>query len=553
MVLNVFDSDAQCGYNRNFDSAGPNPNDSDTPVGILTWNSTDIKNLVNRVDKLDMHTFGAQNIKYRYWRLTNLVERKITGGCQNWPGIFRPGQLESFEFHHQGKLYWNGQTVEVDDCISDTIPIVSAEKDNDPDITYPGTSWTIKFDLGAKYAVTSITQRTDPNYALLRYGTAITPYEIFKSFTVEARNSESEDWEYICRFEDIPNPRENSGNVPFVERFGVRSPHCVIIRPPAEKAVFPSDHNDLHEITRKEAYRWTISDFLIEDDEGNELPNSVANPVARFFANGTLYKEGNQHNVGEDVTRKITKQDAVTQTQASSSQLYGYVNIDNPSTDIYFDRLNPVALTSIQFALRRSDAKILSVRVVGYDQCDDIVTDVTFDSDFLRTELVNPGVRSVAQVGGIESWSDHYILLETAKDDGAVFPGDATRMWPAPPGGGDALWEWDTTIRTSSFTAEVGKYYFAKLINNTDIDVTLPSSAVVGDVVLIRGIYSQFLSSNISIETAMGSGQNIEDQLSGPVTLDEGFNEPHVGLILLDDNGTDTWYVFLGGLAGISS
>jgi len=57
---------------------------------------------------------------------------------------------------------------------------------------------------------------------------------------------------------------------------------------------------------------------------------------------------------------------------------------------------------------------------------------------------------------------------------------------------------WDTTAKTSNFTAETGKGYF---VNTTDgaITATLPASAEAGDIVAFADYTGTFNSNNLTI------------------------------------------------------
>lgn len=115
-------------------------------------------------------------------------------------------------------------------------------------------------------------------------------------------------------------------------------------------------------------------------------------------------------------------------------------------------------------------------------------------------------------------------------------------------GGGGALWEFDTTVRTADFTAEAGKYYFVK--PPAFALMTLPSSPSVGDIVLARSLDAESV-----ITVNVGSFENIEGAIAGTgwfLSLPAAGAswpsnpQPYAGLIYL--GVSEGWVCFMGAI-----
>lgn len=113
--------------------------------------------------------------------------------------------------------------------------------------------------------------------------------------------------------------------------------------------------------------------------------------------------------------------------------------------------------------------------------------------------------------------------------------------------GGDALWEFDTTVKTSAFTAEAGKYYFVDSTSSA-IAITMPSSPSAGDVVLFRqvaGSNTVYMSTSDDVEADGTVGAYFAslptDSSSRPTE-----EQPYAGVVYI--NATYGWVVFVGAL-----
>ena len=93
---------------------------------------------------------------------------------------------------------------------------------------------------------------------------------------------------------------------------------------------------------------------------------------------------------------------------------------------------------------------------------------------------------------------------------------------------------WDTTAKTSNFTAEVGKGYF---INTTSaaITATLPASAEAGDIVAFVDYTGTFATNNLTIGR---NSQPIEGTADDAVVSTEG-----QALTLVYVDGTQGWKI----------
>jgi hypothetical protein len=117
--------------------------------------------------------------------------------------------------------------------------------------------------------------------------------------------------------------------------------------------------------------------------------------------------------------------------------------------------------------------------------------------------------------------------------------------WTTIAGGGGALWEFDTTVRTSAFTAETGKYYFTDTTSGF-VEVTLPSSPTAGDVVIVRqvaGASTTGFAHTDDIENATDTPGWFVSLPTGSAPTDE---QRYAGLVYL--NATFGWVVFMGAV-----
>jgi hypothetical protein len=575
MTLNVFDSDAQCGWVRNWDSAGPNPNSDLTPSGILTWNSTDIKTIVGRIDKLDAHTFGGQPIKYRYWKIHD-VDFNVTSSNQS--GDFGEVWLTSLNFYHESKILFNGVASD-NSCISEKVngAIQALTSTIAPSLWTPqslyapyssslgnlldGNAFTsarfainpslhdleIIADFGEdnKYAITSITQGS-----INRAGFTM------RGFSVSASN-DGVNWDYLCTFSGIPDHAEPKD--PYVpnpsEQYYVEGPHCVVVRRDTTPAVFPEGPQDkiMEDVPPSLTH---VAYFDLEEIITTAGDNAINLNALSIYADGELYKDGYQHYIGRNVDNLVTRADKSAQAIGSSVSRFNVSrNQDNTwnvgavypnaatATNVrfYFDRLNPQNVTSLQI---KSDLEVSSLRFKGYNVEGTLIKDISFDSDFLADNIVNRGTDG--------NFSDHFILLKTATGQ-SVFPGDAARMWPgdsATPvegGGGDPLWVFDTTLRTSDFTASSNVYYLVSTSPEVQLEITLPDEPSDGDVVLARDVSGNGAILFV-VDSDPGSPGIEGSNTEGEASISE--SQPKVGLVY--SSSENSWYVFLGSMSSLS-
>jgi hypothetical protein len=109
--------------------------------------------------------------------------------------------------------------------------------------------------------------------------------------------------------------------------------------------------------------------------------------------------------------------------------------------------------------------------------------------------------------------------------------------------GGGALWEFDTTVRTSSFTAEAGKYYFVDTTSGF-VGITLPSSPSAGDVVIVRKVAGVSSASFITSDDVEATGSPTVWMVNLPTDSPNTQEQPYAGLVYI--NATWGWVVFMG-------
>jgi len=110
-------------------------------------------------------------------------------------------------------------------------------------------------------------------------------------------------------------------------------------------------------------------------------------------------------------------------------------------------------------------------------------------------------------------------------------------------GGGGPLWEFDTTVKTSSFTAEAGKYYFADTTSGF-VGVTLPASPSAGDVVGVRKLKGLSTVSFVASPTIEETVAPTDWQVALPTSSPNTQEQPYVGLVYIDSSYG--WVVFMG-------
>ena len=572
MTLNTFDSDGQCGYDRQWDSAGADPNVGLVPDNRLYFNSTDIKNLTDRVDKLDVHMFGPQDIKFRYWKIDD-VGKDINGntiGCGS-SNISTP-LANRIRLYHEGKLFWNGVKADMDTCAAtDVTDLVVSRSVN-------GSSVKWDFGEGNKYALTSITQVTSQYFDILKY------------FSVFASN-DNNNWTRVALFEGVPDPKAyNNPYDPFRRnRFNVESVHCVILYDNEENfypVSFTNSRSETYSKTKTNVYKMEITDMKVAKVSQSSI--STLSMDMEIWADGQMFESGFQFIPGKRVNDRVTTagnaqswaNTATTRVVKLNLQTLG-ATADGLATQsgvatIYFDPNRPVNVTSLRFnsGSNSFEGILRRMTVRMYDDCDKLIREVFFDEEHLANEtgiprdLVGSDLRewledNPTNLYASDGFSPHYVLLESSVKY-AIYPGNANRLWKGDGvGGGEGGWIYDPVIRNDDFIANVGTYHMVSP-RFGQTTVILPPNPVQGDVVLIRQIGGGgFLGNNeVFLTTTDGSG--IEDESTNFTNFavsTNGNNQAKAGLVYYSDRSAiltsnneeggfeiinGTWIVFLG-------
>ena len=409
MTLNTFDSDGQCGYNRNWDSAGADPNLAFVPDDQLYFNSVDIRDLIDRVDKLDVHTFGPQDVKYRFWKIDDVGLNR--NGEEVSCGESFLGRTDKWRVYHDDKLYWNGYRAAVDNCATEDITHLATVSKGDNALYFD-------FGVGNKYAVTSITQDTDQYRGIIKY------------FSVYASN-DNFNWEKICTFEGVPDPRAVTNPNKPPASAGTPTPHCLIIREDNNN-FYPSSESiaDTGLVSKTETHAQKI---VIRDLRVSEV--TTANIFSRalqmeVWADGLLFDYGTQYKPVRNITGLVSYSGIAGNAGDFSKPTYLSIpSTTNGTFTILFPPNQPQNVTSLKFRAGSTSyaAYPTSFAVDFYNDCGSIFKTVNFDSDHVISELDGYGETAASTL----DYGKHFVLLESAQST-SVFPGNAARLWKAP-------------------------------------------------------------------------------------------------------------------------